>query len=85
MRTDDTESLWINVLLPRSKPIVVGVLYRPPKNNTFVEKLSNSLENIRKDDEIIILGDMNICLLRKVSFLQKIYRLIESLWSKPTH
>ena len=64
------------MLLPRSKPIVVGVLYRPPKNNTFVEKLSNSLENIRKDDEIIILGDMNICLLRKSPFSKKYIDLL---------
>ena len=78
MRTDDTESLWINVLLPRSKPIVVGVLYRPPNNNMFIEKLSNSLENIIKDDEIIILGDMNIFLLHNSPFSKKIYRLIES-------
>ena len=87
--TDDIESLWINVLLPRSKPIVVGVLYRPPKNNTFVEKLSYSLENIRKDDEVIILGDMNICLLResplskKYSELLNVYGLSQ-LIDKPT-
>ena len=70
--TGDTESLWINLLIPRSKPIVVGVLYRPPKNNLFIEKLSNILDTLKKDDEIILLGDMNICLLRKSPLAKKI-------------
>ena len=72
LETGITESIWINILLPRSKPIVLGVLYRPPKNNGFIDHLSNSLENLNKDDEIIILGDMNICLLHN-SYLSKQY------------
>ena len=76
MQTDVTESLWINVLLPRSRPIVVGVLYRPPKNNKFIEHLSNSLENMSKDEEIIILGDMNICLLHNSPFSKKYIDLL---------
>ena len=76
MQTEVTESLWINVLLPRSKPIVLGVLYRPPKNNKFIEHLSNSLENFSKDEEIIILGDMNICLLHNSSFSKKYIDLL---------
>ena len=74
--TGDTESLWINLLIPRSKPIVVGVLYRPPKNNLFIEKLSNILDTLKKDDEIILLGDMNICLLRKSPLAKKYIDLL---------
>ena len=71
--TGDTESLWINWRISRSKPVVVGVLCRPPKNNSFIEKLSNILDTLKKYDEIILLGDMNICLLHKSPLAKKIY------------
>ena len=75
---ENTESLWINVLLPQTKPIILGALYRPPKNHTFIETLSDTFDNLSKDDEVVILGDMNICLLQK-SPLSKRYENILNL------
>ena len=32
---DEMESIFFNILLPKSKPILVGVLYRPPNEINF--------------------------------------------------
>ena len=72
----DSESLWINLLLPRSKPIIVGVIYRPPKSNRFIEKLSDILDTLKKDDEIILLGDINICLFQNSPLAKKYIDLL---------
>ena len=58
--TDGLESLWINVLLPKTKPIQVGVCYRPPTQSNFIELFNNSLSHLRSDCETYILGDINI-------------------------
>ncbi len=55
------ETLWIDLLLPNTKPITVGVWYRPPGNTTFLDKLKSKLTALDTSKETIILGDMNIC------------------------
>ena len=42
LSTDDLESLWIDLLLPKTKPILVGVCYRPPKQSNFYDLLEDS-------------------------------------------
>ena len=37
-----TESIFINVFLPKLKPILVGTLYRPPDKNDFIKKLEET-------------------------------------------
>ena len=58
----DTESLWIEILLPKTRPILIGVCYRPPKDYKFFEKLENDLMNCDRlsDLECYILGDFNV-------------------------
>ena len=75
----DTESVWIHVLLPKTKPIIVGVLYRPPKQKQFIEKFSTILEKLNGEEEIIILGDINVCTL-KYSVLSKRYNELLNLF-----
>ena len=59
------EIIFVDLLLPKTKPISVGIVYRPPKDTKllqlFVEILNfvNILEN-----EIFVLGDMNINILQ---------------------
>ena len=59
--TQNWEALWIELLLPRTRPIRVGVCYRPPHDNTFLDKLENALITLDPDRESILLEDMNIC------------------------
>ena len=36
---ESLEATWFELLLPKSKPIVIGTVYRPPDHNNFVEHL----------------------------------------------
>ena len=31
------EAVWCDILLPKTKPIIVGTCYRPPKQNDFID------------------------------------------------
>ena len=37
-----TESIFIDIFLPKTKPILVGILYRPPDKNDFVKNLEET-------------------------------------------
>ena len=58
--SDGLEILWCDILLPKSKPIVVDACYRPQKQNDFIEKFEEVLFKIRSDAEIYLFGDFNI-------------------------
>ena len=36
---EETESVWLDLLLPRTIPVLVGVCYRPPKDSAFMDNL----------------------------------------------
>ena len=70
VRTDfsaDIENIFFDMLLPKLKPILVGIIYRPPDQSGFLEKLSSSIANANSFDshEAYILGDFNINLNSK--------------------
>jgi len=80
-RTDfpkDFENIFIDILLPKTTPILFGVVYRPPSDSNFLELLSSSIMNSISFDaqEVYILGDINIDLLdkKKKFVLDKGYR-----------
>ena len=56
-----------DIQLPKSKPILVGVLYRPPTTPGFLDKLTQAISKTANFDnqEVYILGDLNISLLDK--------------------
>jgi hypothetical protein len=47
----DLEIIWLDICLPKTKPILLGVCYRPPKQNAFYEGLE------------VVLSDCNDSLL----------------------
>jgi len=59
---DGMESIFFDILLPKSKPILVGVLYRPPSQLNFLNFFSVRLNNLsdNNNQEIYIMGDINI-------------------------
>ena len=63
------EDIWFELLLPKSKPIVVGTCYRPPNDSEFFEHFEDTLSKIRSDCELMILGDLNVNFLNKNSGL----------------
>ena len=64
----------VDLLLPKSKPIVVVDCYRPPPppTNDFIEKLEEVMFKIRTDSKIHLLGDFNICFSEVLKLMQKI-------------
>ena len=70
----DFEHIFIDILLPKTTPILLGVVYRPPNTLNFDELLSNSILNASSFDnqEVYILGDTNYNLIdRKNKFILK--------------
>ena len=58
--------------MPKVKPIVVGIFYRPPNSNDFLNLLSNSFQQIDLNKkEINLLGDFNTNLFQNGKFLLK--------------
>ena len=61
MNNNSYESIWIELLLPKTRPIIVGTCYRPPKENDFYSSLEETCYKSAKfmDSEVYILGDFN--------------------------
>ena len=66
------EHVFFEILIPKVKPIAVGIFYRPPNSNDFLNLLSNSLQQIDLNKkEIYFLGDFNINLFQNGKFFLK--------------
>ena len=64
---DVIESLFLEIIVPHGKNIIVGCVYRPPNQNTamFIEKFNNVLSLISKDNKhCYVMGDFNQDLLQ---------------------
>ena len=60
--SDNIESLWFEILRPKSKALVIGCCYRPPDANfdKFIEIFKNSPNRINSTGFVCVLGDFNI-------------------------
>ena len=45
---EELEATWIDILLPKTKRILCGVLYRPPNQSNFYQVLESVCSNIIK-------------------------------------
>ena len=55
------ENIFFEILLPKTSPITVSIMYRPPSQTNFLEILNMTFEKVDVDKkEIYILGDFNI-------------------------
>ena len=55
------KNIFFEILLPKTSPITVGIMYRPPSQTNFLEILNMTFEKVDVDKkEIYILGDFNI-------------------------
>ena len=79
LQTDSDEIFFIELLLPKTKPILIGTVYRPPKQTDFLNKFE-ILTHMNSDCEIIILGDFNICYLQRSSNIFKSYNNVLKLF-----
>ena len=69
---DDLEFLAIDIMMPKSKPIILGVGYRPPRDNMFYAKLEEVLSSCTNfvKQECYILGDFNTDVLAERNVLK---------------
>ena len=87
--TTDIKSIWVDIILKMSKPIIVGCVYRPPKQHDFLIHFQDTLSSLPPNQESIILGDFNICELlesyqrKQYQYLLKSNRLCQII-NKPT-
>ena len=64
---DDIEALWIEVNLHKTKPLLIGTVYRPPSSNVdYIHKLDSVFQEYNTlYDDVYILGDFNLDLCKK--------------------
>ena len=41
--SNEIENIFLDILLPKTKPILIGILYRPPDQSKFLDNLSTSI------------------------------------------
>ena len=64
------ENIFIELLIPKTKPITVGIIYKPPDQARFLEILSDSLNSFNMlSEEWHIVGGLNTNLCQKGSTL----------------
>ena len=60
---NNIENIFIDLLFPKTKPISVGIIYKPPSQSQFLQQIITEFEALDLDNEIYVLGDFNINLL----------------------
>ena len=61
MRENCLEAIFVELLFPRSRPLLVGVCYRPPSDGSFLDSFRSAISKVDPRDEMCILGDFNVC------------------------
>ena len=74
----NTESIFVDIFFPKSKPILLGILYRPPNKSDFFKHINNvfTKTGVLDKQECYLLGGLNIDLIldKKEIFSNKSYR-----------
>ena len=67
----DIEGIFFDILLSKTKPIFVGIIYRPPTCISFLECFNKHLDDINLDNKIFLLGDFKISLFHNGKYILK--------------
>ena len=70
---DNLENILIDILSPKTNPIFVDIIYKPPSQTWFSVQMITEFEALELNNELYILGDFNInvplkgkCLFNKI-------------------
>ena len=74
----EIENVFFEILLPNTKPIVVGIIYRPPSQSEFLEIINTHFSKLDTNNEIYILDDFNINHYLNNSFIFQKNNLLQS-------
>ena len=50
--SSDFENIFLDLFLPNSKPILIGILYRPPGQSGFLDRVSTTIAQIENGDNM---------------------------------
>ena len=81
----DFENIFLDLLLPNSKPILIGIQYRPPDQSGFLDMVSSAIADMEDSDnqKAYLLGDFNFNLLDKSKYiLETTYSKMLVPWAK---
>ena len=67
----DIESIFYHIFLPKTTPISVGIIYRPPNSINFLECFNNHLDDINFDNEIFLFFFFSMNLLHNRKYILK--------------
>ena len=74
----DIEGIFFDISLPKTKPIFVGIIYRPPNSINFLECFNKNQDDINLNNEIFWLGDFNANLLHNGKYILKENQAMEN-------
>ena len=80
LTVDELEGIWIDILLPKTKPILIGCIYKPPDQKNFNDLLNCTLSSC-VTQETYILGDSNYDLKVSPSTDHKVKKYLHTLSS----
>ena len=70
--SENIENIVLDMLVPKSKPITVGIIYKPPNQVGFVDHFNNAQgKSPFQSNEIFLLGDFNINLFSEGHYVLK--------------
>ena len=70
--SNSIEHAFFEILIPKVKPIAIGIFYRPPNANDFLNTFSNNFQQIDiKTTEIYLLGDLILTYFKMESLFSK--------------
>ena len=59
--SNSIEHIFFHILIPKVKPIAIGIFYRPPNVNNFLETFFNDLKHIDlHKSKVYFLGGFNV-------------------------
>ena len=62
-------------MLPKTKPFIVGIFYRPPNKSKFLENITDDFSKLHtENNDVFILGDMNINLSKNGKYISGSYK-----------
>ena len=62
---DKVESIWLEIQLPSTRPLIISYVYRPPDNEAFFEEFPAVLDDVTNmytsgtPPELTCMGDLN--------------------------
>ena len=72
--SQNIENIVLNILLLKSKPITVGIVYRPHNQVDFIDHFNNAIGKLPfQSNETYLLGDFNINLFFEGHYVLKKY------------